>query len=51
MNQNKTFISLTHNEIEGVWFKESESKQIWTNNYDNNNIVNIINNEINLWSQ
>jgi hypothetical protein len=51
MNQNKTFISLTHYEIEGVWFKESEAKQIWTNNYDNDNIVNIINNEINLLSQ
>jgi hypothetical protein len=51
MNQNKTFISITHNEIEGVWFKESEAKQIWTNNYDNNNIVNIIDNEIIVWSQ
>jgi hypothetical protein len=51
LDKNKTFISLTHNEIEGVWFKESNAKQIWTNNYDNNHIVNLINNEINVWSQ
>jgi hypothetical protein len=51
LDKNKTFISLTHNEIEGVWFKESDAKQIWTNNYDNNHIVNLINNEINVWSQ
>jgi hypothetical protein len=51
MDQNKTFISITHNDIEGIWFRESIAKQVWTNNYDNNEIVNIINGEINLWSQ
>jgi len=51
MNQKKTFISISNNEIEGVWFKESAAKQIWTDNYDNNNIVNIINDEIIVWSQ
>lgn len=51
MNEKKTFISLTHNDIEGIWFKESKAKQIWSNNYDNNNILEIINTEINLWSQ
>ena len=51
MNENKTFISLTHNDIEGIWFKESKAKQIWSNNYDNNTILEIINTEINLWSQ
>jgi hypothetical protein len=51
MNENKTFISLTHHDIEGIWFKESKAKQIWSNNYDNNNILEIINTEINLWLQ
>lgn len=51
MNENKTFISLTHNDIEGIWFKESNAKQIWSNNYDNNHILDIINTEIDLWSQ
>jgi len=49
MDENKTFISFTNNDIEGIWFKESKSKQVWSNNYDRNNILNLINTEINLW--
>jgi hypothetical protein len=48
MDKNKTFISFTNNHTEGKWFLESKSKQIWTDDYTNNNLYNIINNEIKL---
>jgi hypothetical protein len=51
MDKNKTFISFTHNDIEGIWYRESKAKQIWSNKYDTKNILDVINNEISLWSQ
>ena len=32
-NKDKTFISFCHNELEGVFFKECDSKKIWSNNF------------------
>ena len=46
LNTKKTFISICNNKNEGIWFDESEAKQVWTNNYDFDNVFNIINYEI-----
>lgn len=46
LNTKKTFISICNNNNEGIWFSESKAKQVWTNNYDFENIFNIINYEI-----
>jgi len=48
MNKNTTFISFTNNQNEGKWFLESTSKQIWSNDYNTDNVYNLINNEIKL---
>jgi hypothetical protein len=48
LDKQKTFISFTNNSNEGKWFLESACKQIWTNNFDENNLYKIINDEINL---
>lgn len=46
LDVNKTFISISDNPSEGKWFIESIAKQIWTNNYNNDHLYNIINDEI-----
>ena len=48
IDKNKTFISFTNNHTEGKWFLDSKSKQIWSNDYTNENVYNLINNEIKL---
>lgn len=44
-NKNKTYISFSKQENEGVWHQAS-AKNIWSNNYDINNIIKIIKNEL-----
>jgi len=39
LNPNKTFISFARTLDEGMWYDKSIAKQIWSNNYDNNNII------------
>ena len=47
-NPDKKFISFTHQENEGKWVPDSESnaKQFWSNNFDQNSIMNFIKNNI-----
>lgn len=47
-NDKKIFISFTHQENEGKWVPDSESnaKQFWSNNFDQNSIINFIKNNI-----
>jgi len=45
-NINKTFISFTRLESEGVYYKGSKSKNIWSDDYSPMNIFNVIQNEI-----
>jgi len=47
LDPNKTYISFSNNPNEGVWFKNSKAKQLWSPNFNLNNIFTIINNEIN----
>ena len=49
MNVDKKFISICNNELEGVWYKESLAKQIWTNCFEFDNISNIISKELESW--
>ena len=49
MDTNKKFISICNNEIEGKWFYESLSPQIWTNDYDISNLIKLIDLELNKW--
>lgn len=44
-NKNKTFISFSNNQNDGIWF-QSKAKNVWSNNYNIDNIINIINKEI-----
>lgn len=46
LDSNKVYIGISNTENESNWFKSGVCKQLWTNNYDINNILNIINNEI-----
>lgn len=46
LNTNKTFISFSRSIDEGTWYDKSTAKQIWSNNYDTNNIINTIKNNI-----
>jgi hypothetical protein len=45
---NKTFISFTHHESEGVFYSEGDNKSVWSNNFNYDNIIEIIQKEINL---
>ena len=47
LNPNKTYISFSNNRNEGVWYKNSKAKQLWSSDFNLNNIFTIINNEIN----
>jgi hypothetical protein len=47
LNPNKTYISFSNNPNEGVWYKNSKAKQIWSPDFNLNNIFITINNEIN----
>jgi len=49
MDRDKKFISICNNELEGVWYKESLAKQIWTNCFEFDNISNIITKELESW--
>jgi hypothetical protein len=49
MDVDKKFISICNNELEGVWYKESLAKQIWTNCFEFDNISNIIIKELESW--
>jgi len=44
LNKNKIFISFCKNKNEGIFYQNQKSKYIWHNNYDNDNILNLINN-------
>jgi hypothetical protein len=46
-DENKTFISFCNLEIEGNFYHETKSKKIWSNNYEFDNILNTIGDEIN----
>jgi hypothetical protein len=45
---NKTFISFTFNESEGIFYYEGKNKNIWSNNFIYDDMITIIQNEINL---
>ena len=47
-NPNKTFISFTFNESEGIFYSEGTNKNIWSNNLNYENIITTIQTEINL---
>ena len=47
LNQNKTYISFSKNVNEGVWYKNSKAKQIWSHSFNLDEIFDIINKEIN----
>lgn len=42
----KTFISLSYNKYEGIFYNDGKNRNIWSNNYDEHNIINIIQDEI-----
>jgi hypothetical protein len=42
LNPNKTFISFSRTLDEGMWYDKSIAKNIWSNNYDPNNIIKTI---------
>lgn len=44
LNKNKIFISFCNNKNEGIFYQNQKSKYIWHNKYDNDNILNLINN-------
>ncbi|NBP03165.1 MAG: hypothetical protein EBU90_24290 [Proteobacteria bacterium] len=44
----KTFISFTNIQSEGIFYFNGENKNIWSNNYEYNNIIKTIQDEINL---
>jgi hypothetical protein len=46
LNDKKTYISFTDKRSEGVWYNNSKAKQVWSNNYDINNIINTISSNI-----
>jgi hypothetical protein len=46
--KDKTFISFSHNESEGVFYSEGRNRNIWSNNFEFNNIKLIIQKEIDL---
>jgi hypothetical protein len=48
LDDKKVFIGISNTENESNWFKSNVCKQLWTNNYDYNNILNLINSEITL---
>lgn len=43
LNKNKIFISFCNNKNEGIFYQNQKSKYIWNNNYDNDNMLSIIN--------
>lgn len=45
-DKNKIFISFSNNEEEGVFYRECESKKVWSNDYSLENVYNIIKKEI-----
>jgi len=47
LDETKTFISFSLNKFEGEWYSQSTAKQIWSNDFNPQNIINIINTEIN----
>jgi hypothetical protein len=47
MDENKTFIGFSHNQLESKFYQNMKSKFVWSNNYNLDNIYNVINNEIN----
>ena len=46
LDDKKIYISMSNNKNEGIWFHESVAKQVWTNNYNLENIFKTINDEI-----
>lgn len=45
-NPNKKFISFCHNKYEGIWFESVSCKNIWSNDYNEDNIYYKINIEL-----
>lgn len=48
LDNTKSFISFSNNENESHWFNSGICRQLWTNNYNENVMLNMINNEIKL---
>ena len=46
IDKNKTFISFCNNELEGIFFKECESKKIWSNNFTYDSMYEYIKKEL-----
>lgn len=46
LDPEKTYISFTNYSSEGIWYHNSKAKQVWSDNYDLNNISEIIEKEI-----
>lgn len=51
LNKNITFLAFTKDERDGLWaspeeLPENQAKQIWSNNFDNNSIFSIINEQL-----
>lgn len=46
LNDRKTYISFTNYSSEGIWYHNSKSKQVWSDNYNLNCISETIENEI-----
>jgi len=42
LNKNKVFVSFSKNKYEGIFYQNQKSKYIWHNNYDKDNILNLI---------
>lgn len=42
MNENKTFISFSRNINEGIFYEKQKSKHFWSDNYDPQNIIKVI---------
>jgi hypothetical protein len=45
-DNNKTFLSLTDKILEGNWYNIDVCNQLWTNDYNKDNIINIIKNNL-----
>jgi hypothetical protein len=48
LDETKTFISFSYNKFEGEWYSKYKCKQIWSNDFNIENIENVINSEINI---
>jgi hypothetical protein len=47
LNENKTYISFSYNQNEGIWYKGLRAKQLWSSDFNLHNMFLTINNTIN----